>query len=208
MSQTGTTKTTQVRVRLSRSSPAATALFSILCLTMAAGQQAGPHQDTYYVIGTDQKLIAVPSIVGTTKARLKGFGIGGAKGSTEVPGTSAAVRLKPGAPQRFVATLEPRAAAEALQPSGASPTVRLYRLDVKKRTREWTIFDATSSAQPGQTSMDDNALAVNLSKYAGAPDSLQIEPRSPLGPGEYAFVTIERDAYQRASFRLHCFGVD
>lgn len=177
-------------------------------MAMGQGQQPGLFRDTYSVM-VGSSLITLPSVVGVNESKAKALGIIGSKASVEISGAHASVRLRADDAQIFVVTKQPGTAAETLRLSAVTPVVQLHKLDVnKKGNREWLIGETTSYIVTVKGKGDTKGIPVNVSAYGGAPDSIQIEPRSRLNPGEYAFVTLDQDAYQGTSWRLHSFGID
>ncbi len=172
------------------------------------GQQGGRHQDTYSVVGADKVLIPLPSVPGVTKSKVKALGMGGSAALVEIPGLSATVRLKSTDAQLFVVTVQHGTVPEMLRISQEGAVVKLHKLDLKKDHREWMISNRTSYGVYSRGKTDFAGVPVNVSQYELAPDSIQIEPRSRLDPGEYAFVTLDYDAYRGSSYRFHCFGID
>jgi hypothetical protein len=130
----------------------------------------------------------------------------------EVPGERASVRLTAGEAQAFVLGL--RWALPEPFPSNAAMAT-LKRLEVKKGKREYVGMDfttygglVTKSSASGQA---DQPLGIPLNSSRYDTQSVRIEPRSPLPPGEYAFITLSAttDPYKPANeFTLFCFGVD
>ncbi len=109
------------------------------------------------------------------------------------------------------------------------PVVQVYRLEVKKRHREW-IWGKSKSIDYNE------GTPFSVVRYLPHPDKYTpqaiIEPKSPLPAGEYAFVTLETDDWlddafradagadhevfyrgytytgAPAKWRFHCFGID
>lgn len=175
---------------------------------LVRGQEAGPHKDTYSVMRADQTLTVLPSVAGVSKSKSKLIGMAGSKAYVQVPGDAAAVRLRASDPQTFVVKLQHGTVPETLRLSAAMPVVQLHRLDAKKGDRIWVISNVTSYGVYAKSSADFQGVPVDVSRYEPDGDAVQIVPRARLAPGEYAFVTIDYDAYQGQSFRFHCFGVD
>jgi len=199
-----------MRLRFSGSVLSTTAwvVIALLFQVHEARPQQGGLTKTYSVLTADKNLIPLPSVSGVSKSKVKALGMGGSKATVPIPGEAATVRLKSGDAHLFIVTVQHGTMQELLQLSTQMPVVQLHKLNVNKGTREWVISDTKSYVVTARSTIDVKGVPVNVSQYGSAPDSIQVEPRSPLASGEYAFVTVETDAYQGTSYRFYCFGVD
>jgi|GEM_PF-3068606 len=101
------------------------------------------------------------------------------------------------------------AASGGRTPGGAT----LYALEVgKKAGVRDVLFAETTAFGPipyfKNKATDSRGIPLNFSKYDD--HSIMIQPRSPLIPGEYAFVAVvtpDRYVPQNQSY-YYCFGVD
>ena len=180
--------------------------------------QSGPHeQNKISLLTPDNTMTVLPLETGTVKSKAKLGGIAGGKTATEIPGRQASVRVKPGQSQTFVVSLAawgPGVTYETM--IAASPAMQfatLYKLDVNKKadTREVLFAETTGYAvfTKSKGMGDFRGIPLNFSRYDA--QSVKIEPRSPLAPGEYAFVALAAatDPYAAQNqSHYYCFGID
>jgi len=180
-------------------------------------QSAPQEQNKISLLTPDNTMTALPLETGTAKSKTKFGGVAGAKTFTEIPGRQASVRVKAGQPQTFVVSLAgwgPGVTYETMM--AAAPAMQfatLYRLDVNKKSdaREVLFADTTSYGvfAKSKTMGDPRGIPLNFSRYDA--QTVKVEPRSPLAPGEYAFMalTSPTDPYAAQNqSHYYCFGVD
>jgi hypothetical protein len=187
-------------------------------LSVSTFAQSAPlEQNKISLLAPDQTLTALPLETGTPKSKTKLGGVAGARTFTEIPGRQASVRVKPGQPQTFVVSLAawgPGVTYETMMAAApAAQFATLYRLDVNKKadTREILFADTTSYGvfAKSKTMGDSRGIPLNFSRYDA--QAVKVEPRSPLAPGEYAFMalTSPTDPYAAQNqSHYYCFGVD
>ena len=189
-----------------------------LALQYALGQSPPRDQNKISLLRSDNSLVALPLEAGTVKVKTKFGGVLGGKVATEIPGGRSTVRLRAGEQQTFVLGLGaygPTATFDSVV--AAVPSVQfanLHKLEVNKKadTRD-VLFSETTGFAPVYTKnngmADSRGIPLNFSRFDD--HSVRIEPRSPLSPGEYAFlaVTTPTDPYaaQNQTF-YYCFGVE
>jgi hypothetical protein len=110
-------------------------------------------------------------------------------------------------PQATYQTIEAVMAA-----SPTTPLAYLYKLEVdsKAATRQVVSYESTNYVVYGKSKMSDfRGIPLNVGRYDA--QTVKIEPRSPLAPGEYAFQALvgATDPYaaQNQGY-YYCFGVD
>ncbi len=196
----------------------------IVCLAIGASlsvetfAQSGPHeQNRISLLAPDNTMTVLPLESGTVKSKAKLGGIAGGKTATEIPGRQASVRVKSGQPQTFVVSLAAWGQGVTYEAMiAASPAMQfatLYKLDVNKKadTREVLFSETTGYAvfTKSKGMGDFRGIPLNFSRYDA--QSVKIEPRAPLAPGEYAFVAIATatDPYAAQNqSHYYCFGID
>ncbi|MGD0009855.1 MAG: hypothetical protein ABSE93_15080 [Terriglobia bacterium] len=177
----------------------------LLLPNLILAQQNGTTQPgSYYVLGPGDTLTALPLVKGTMKGKGKALLVyTKVESVVDIPGEQATLRLNPSDAQRFVRGVKGPLPL-SLHP-GRYAT--LAKLDVTGGKREWVAFGGTSyyAGVKSQTA-DIRGIPLDFTRYD--PNSIEISPRSPLPPGEYAFVWTDPDPYGKNSYLFYCFGVD
>jgi hypothetical protein len=135
----------------------------------------------------------------------------GAKTWTEIPGKQASVRLGAREPQTFVVGV----AGPLPDPLPMNiQYATLIKLDVDKKSGTRQLVHYNDSAVFGigpKAKVNSDAHGIPLNFARRDAQSITVEPRSALLPGEYAFFTMTQseDPYAKGPQSLfHCFGVD
>jgi hypothetical protein len=169
---------------------------------------------TISVLGPSGTPTPLPLETGTAKSKSKLAGVGGMKSTTVIPGLQATARLAQNQQQAFVMSLlpyGPNASYESVRAAGQMAI--LYKLDVNKKSgvRELVNIDVGFGGirKTKGVITDIRGIPLNFSHFDD--HSVRIEPRSPLMPGEYAFVALNTrpDPYANQSqTQYFCFGVE
>jgi hypothetical protein len=177
---------------------------------VSPGQQSQDvPPDSYFIQRAGGALTALPVTGGNIKGKAKLGGLGGVKTTVTVPGEAANIRLKTGEPQAFVMGIR----TPLPDPLPNAAYAWLHKLEVKRGKRELLVGDVSSYVVTARSrTFDPRGIPLNFARYGA--QALRIEPRSPLPPGEYAFImqdqaTPESDPYRTYNdFRVFCFGVE
>jgi len=205
------------------------------------GQQPPIRPGSFYLLRADGSIVTLPSI----KAKMKAHGGNPLKAAAgfihqkvvlDIPGEACTVRLRVGDPQTFLSGAYPGTTYMAppdYQQLPETLALGLYTLLQElagKPGKRELVLDETKGNMVGvmrgkvDTSGSSPALGIPLdfSRYAGL--AVKSEPRSPLPPGEYAFVcgaasTVvgcmlppQTDLYASPNlsydeYQLACFGI-
>ena len=205
-------------MKLQRFSLLSSIILTGLVLSPAGGQSTAnggsqsPSQppakasiDTYYLLGRDGQLTELLSVSAALNTKGKLGGLAGVKQSVEIPGEKAALRIKAGEMLFVVGTAGQL--PDRLPPIAYA---RLDKLDVKGGKRVWIFQDITSyggfGGKANNNGVQSAGIPLNFARYDE--HAIKIDPRSPLPPGEYAFVVNAHDPYQTLLYKFFSFGVD
>jgi hypothetical protein len=156
-----------------------------------------PELKAYYVLRSDGIVVTLPSTPGEMKAKHKnglaiatGGVVQGSKVFLEIPGDRCAVRTGQ--------------ANEIFLMDQAVSAAMLYHLTPGRDSRQLVYLNVTASLVTARGHAD-NQVEVDLSPYDDR--RIKVTPRTPMAPGEYAFVTTEFDGY-KTTYQLSCIGID
>jgi hypothetical protein len=184
--------------------------------TITLAQSNPLEKQKISLLRADNTTTALPLEAGTVKSKNKLAGMAGAKTFTEIPGKQAIVRLSVGQPQTFVLRLEGLGSDAYEAMTAGNPGYQfatLYKVDSNKKnnTREVVFADTTFYGVYAKTKGvgDFRGIPLNFSHYDA--QDVRLETRTPLPPGEYAFVAVAAatDPYAAQNqTHFYCFGVD
>jgi hypothetical protein len=177
--------------------------------------QNAPRENKISLLLPDDTLVPLPLEFATTKSKVKLLGAG-IKSFLEIPGKQTSVRLKSGDPQTFVMSLAafgPGVSYErVIDENPAFQFAVLLKADADKKTdtRQIVLMEMTNHLLGLRVKwVDSRGIPLNFSRYDA--DSIRIDTRLPLPPGEYAFAAmiIPTDPYaDRTQIPYYCFGVE
>jgi hypothetical protein len=146
---------------------------------LAAQTEAPVPSGPFYAVGSNGALTPLPEV----KARLRGEGklfyVRGSRVAYVISGKKAPLRLKESDPQIFIGADRP----------GPVLLVKLKGIHDK---REWVVNEATSFFPPlaVYSSFRNDTLGVPRNLTLKDSHELQLEPKVPLSPGEYAIADL------------------
>lgn len=197
------------RTRIAGIVPAMIGLASLWPAVSPCQQSQDVPPDSYWILRAGGALTALPVTAGDIKGKTKFGGLGGVKTTVTIAGEAAEIRLKPGEAQTFVMGIR----TPLPDPLPSAAYAWLHKLEVKRGKRELLVSDVSSYVVTGKSrTFDPRGIPLNFTRHGA--QALQIQPRSPLPPGEYAFIapdqaTPDSDPYRKYhDYRVFCFGVD
>jgi len=168
----------------------------------------GIEPQKFYLLGADNTLTPLLLEVGTTKTKSKLGGLGGVTVATEIMGAKALIRVKAGSAQTFLLGMPPGSLPDPPQPGLL--WAQLLKLEIKGNTRQNVEIDRTGYGGLGKSRTTNAAFGIPLNFTRFDTQSMKIEPRMALPPGEYAFIAnVPKDPYATLDqVHFYSFGVD
>lgn len=174
------------------------------------------EENKIYLLDPNGSLRPLAMETGTIRATnnipLALVGVNKAKTWTDFTGTRAALRISSGQAQTFVVGTSPVGPLPQQLDIGSLFAV-LTKLDVNKKagTRESLFLSVNGFygiVKTRTSSSGPQGIPLNFARYDD--HAVRIQPRSPLSPGEYAFMAlVSRDPYSPQNQQLFfCFGID